>query len=114
MTSSPRLHPYQLRAAQFLRERDRAALWITMGMGKSAITLTALDQCPEPVLVIAPKKIAEEVWPDEVAKWRHAEATWDMLQFALRLGDRPRQVSTTTPRPTALMRRLIADLEAQD
>ena len=41
-----------------------------MGMGKSAITLTALDQCPEPVLVIAPKKIAEEVWPDEVAKWR--------------------------------------------
>ncbi|MBP0574507.1 DNA-packaging protein, partial [Mycobacterium tuberculosis] len=46
-------------------------------------------------------------WADEVAKWRHAEATWDMLQFALRLGDRPRQLATTTPRPTALMKRLI-------
>lgn len=48
-------------------------------------------------------------WADEVAKWRHAEATWDMLQFALRLGDQPRQVATTTPRPTALMKRLIAE-----
>ncbi|MBP0649824.1 DNA-packaging protein, partial [Mycobacterium tuberculosis] len=41
--------------------------------------------------------------------WRHAEATWDMLQFALRLGDRPRQLATTTPRPTALMKRLIGE-----
>lgn len=48
-------------------------------------------------------------WADEVAKWRHAEATWDMLQFALRLGDQPRQVATTTPRPTALMKRLLAE-----
>jgi phage terminase large subunit-like protein len=30
-------------------------------------------------------------WCDEVAKWPNAEAAWDMLQFALRLGDRPRQ-----------------------
>ena len=35
------------------------------------------------------------------AKWRHAEATFDMLQFGLRLGERPRQVVTTTPRPIA-------------
>lgn len=48
-------------------------------------------------------------WADEVAKWRHAETTWDMLQFALRLGDRPRQVATTTPRPTALLKRLLAE-----
>ena len=31
-------------------------------------------------------------WCDELAKWRHAEATFDMLQFGLRLGERPRQV----------------------
>src|SRR6185295_8842119 len=31
-------------------------------------------------------------WCDEFAKWRHAEATFDMLQFGLRLGTRPRQV----------------------
>jgi phage terminase large subunit-like protein len=48
-------------------------------------------------------------WADEIAKWRHADATFDMLQFGLRLGVRPRQVVTTTPRPIALLKRLIAD-----
>ncbi|TMI99408.1 MAG: ATP-binding protein [Alphaproteobacteria bacterium] len=48
-------------------------------------------------------------WCDELAKWRHAEATFDMLQFGLRLGVRPRQVITTTPRPLSLIKRLIAD-----
>lgn len=47
-------------------------------------------------------------WSDELAKWRYADATWDMLQFGLRLGDRPRQMVTTTPRPIPLLRRLIA------
>jgi phage terminase large subunit-like protein len=48
-------------------------------------------------------------WCDELAKWRHAEATFDMLQFGLRLGERPRQVITTTPRPIALIKRLMTD-----
>jgi phage terminase large subunit-like protein len=48
-------------------------------------------------------------WADEIAKWRHAEATFDMLQFGLRLGERPRQVITTTPRPIPLIKRLTAD-----
>jgi phage terminase large subunit-like protein len=48
-------------------------------------------------------------WCDELAKWRHAETTFDMLQFGLRLGTRPRQVITTTPRPIALLKKLIAD-----
>jgi phage terminase large subunit-like protein len=47
-------------------------------------------------------------WADELGKWKHAEATWDMLQFGLRLGGRPRQVVTTTPRPIPLLRRLLA------
>jgi phage terminase large subunit-like protein len=47
-------------------------------------------------------------WSDEAAKWRNAEATWDMLQFGLRLGTSPRQVVTTTPRPVPLLRRLMA------
>jgi phage terminase large subunit-like protein len=46
-------------------------------------------------------------WADELAKWKNAEATWDMLQFGLRLGPRPRQVVTTTPRPVPLLRRLL-------
>jgi phage terminase large subunit-like protein len=48
-------------------------------------------------------------WCDEIGKWPHAEQAWDMLQFGLRLGDRPRQLATTTPRATPLIRRLLAD-----
>jgi phage terminase large subunit-like protein len=51
----------------------------------------------------------EAAWCDELAKWRYAEATFDMLQFALRLGARPRQLITTTPRPLPLIKRLIVD-----
>ena len=51
----------------------------------------------------------DAAWGDELAKWRHAEATWDMLQFGLRLGQKPRQIVTTTPKPTPLLKRLMAD-----
>jgi phage terminase large subunit-like protein len=51
----------------------------------------------------------DAAWCDELAKWRNDDATWDMLQFGLRLGQHPRQVITTTPRPTALIKRLLAD-----
>ncbi|WP_331284446.1 DNA-packaging protein [Hoeflea alexandrii] len=48
-------------------------------------------------------------WCDELGKWRHARETWDMLQFALRLGQHPRQLITTTPRATPLMLALVKD-----
>jgi phage terminase large subunit-like protein len=48
-------------------------------------------------------------WCDELAKWKAAETAFDNLQFALRLGARPRQLVTTTPRPISLLKRLIAD-----
>ena len=44
-----------------------------------------------------------------MAKWRYAQATWDQLQFGLRLGARPRQCVTTTPRPIAVLKALIED-----
>src|SRR5579862_821718 len=47
-------------------------------------------------------------WCDELAAWRYPEA-WDMLMFGLRLGADPRAVVTTTPRPTRLIRGLLAD-----
>lgn len=46
-------------------------------------------------------------WADELAKWPHAEAAWDNLMMGLRLGDRPKLVATTTPRPVPLVRRLV-------
>ena len=51
----------------------------------------------------------EAAWADELAKWRHVEETWDMLQFGLRLGAHPRQMVTTTPRPIPLLKRFLAD-----
>lgn len=50
----------------------------------------------------------DAAWADELAKWRHGPETFDMLQFGLRLGARPRQVVTSTPRPVPLLRRLLA------
>jgi phage terminase large subunit-like protein len=47
-------------------------------------------------------------WADEVAAWAYPE-TWDQLMFGLRLGTDPRVIATTTPRPTALIRRLMKD-----
>ncbi len=47
-------------------------------------------------------------WCDELTSWRHPEA-WDMLMFGLRLGDDPRVIVTTTPRPMPLLRALLKD-----
>ncbi len=49
----------------------------------------------------------DAAWADELAKWPRAEATWDMLQFALRMGDDPRACVTTTPRNTKVLKRLV-------
>jgi len=49
----------------------------------------------------------DAAWADELAKWKKAGETWDMLQFALRLGARPRQVVTTTPRNVGVLKGLL-------
>ena len=46
-------------------------------------------------------------WCDEIGKWPSGVAAWDNLALGLRLGDRPRVVATTTPRPVTLLRRLL-------
>lgn len=50
----------------------------------------------------------DAAWCDELAAWTDAQATWDMLAFGLRLGVRPRIMVTTTPKPTKLVRDIIA------
>ena len=46
-------------------------------------------------------------WCDELCAWRNVKATWDNLQLTLRIGKRPRQVITTTPRPIKILRELV-------
>jgi phage terminase large subunit-like protein len=48
-------------------------------------------------------------WCDELAKWERAAAAWDNLQLGLRVGERPRAMVTTTPRPLALLRGIRDD-----
>jgi phage terminase large subunit-like protein len=49
----------------------------------------------------------DAAWSDELAKWRKARVVWQMLQFGLRLGARPRQMVTTTPRRVPLLAELM-------
>lgn len=49
----------------------------------------------------------DAAWVDELAKWKKAEDSWDMLQFALRLGSHPQQVVTTTPRNVEVLKRIL-------
>ena len=67
-------HDYQKRAVEHILNHRFCALWLDMGLGKSAITLTAVTElfCRfeiSKVLVIAPKKVAETTWQSEIQKW---------------------------------------------
>jgi phage terminase large subunit-like protein len=47
-------------------------------------------------------------WVDELAKWKKARDTWDMLQFGLRLGEAPQVCVTTTPRNVGVLKDILA------
>lgn len=50
----------------------------------------------------------DTAWVDELAKYRYARETWDMLQFTMRSGDDPRVMVTTTPRPIPVLKEIMA------
>jgi phage terminase large subunit-like protein len=50
----------------------------------------------------------DAAWADELAAWNEPQSTWDMMQFGLRLGKRPRWLATTTPRPIKLVKDILA------
>lgn len=50
----------------------------------------------------------DAAWCDELAAWTNLQEAWDMLQFGLRLGTRPRWLVSTTPRPLPLIKELVA------
>ena len=68
--------PHQLIAMDFLREHSHCALFLDMGLGKTVISLTVAkelidDYKVDKVLVIAPKRVAEDTWSRECVKWDH-------------------------------------------
>lgn len=70
-------HDYQRYATEFIISHPVCALMLDMGLGKTVITLTALFMLlydyfrSGRVLVIAPKRVAEDTWGRELAKWDH-------------------------------------------
>ena len=76
MLSREHLHPYQRRAVEFIKDRRRCGLFLDMGLGKSVSTLTAaLDLIQSfavhKILIVAPLRVANSVWAQEVEKWGH-------------------------------------------
>ena len=74
MAQTLQLRPYQQQAATFLYENDRAMILAPVGAGKTAITLTAMDEMLRDGivnrwLVVAPKRVCTDVWPVEAPKW---------------------------------------------
>lgn len=69
-------------------------------------TMATLYTADEPARLRGP----QHHWAvaDEIAYWRYPEA-WDMLMFGLRLGDKPRWVGATTPKPIKIIKDLVAD-----
>lgn len=78
------LHAYQHKAVDFIKDKQKAALWIDMGLGKTVSTLTALsdllaDKTVKQILVIAPLRVATHTWPTEIANWSHIDMRYTVL-----------------------------------
>ena len=73
-------HDYQKRMIDLVIKKPRLGLFLSMGMGKTVITMTAIQELMydrfqvSRVLVIAPKRVAEDTWTREHAKWDHLKA----------------------------------------
>lgn len=83
-------HNYQAYASEFILDHDICCLMLDMGLGKTVITLSALWELAldrfdvSRILVIAPKRVAEDTWPKELKKWEHFKG----LSCSLVLGSR--------------------------
>lgn len=83
---------YQRYAEDFILEHEEAGLFLDMGLGKTAATLSAikkLDWDIERVLVIAPKEPAVHTWPEELQKWDQFKD----LSWALAVGTEKERVA---------------------
>ena len=80
-------HDYQTFAIKYIEKNEICAVFLDMGLGKTSITLTAIQHLftageVKKVLVIAPLRVAQSTWPDEIAKWDHLTN----LRYAVAVG----------------------------
>ena len=87
-------HEYQRYCIGRILDTDKLGLFLDMGLGKTVITLTAIQEliynrfAVSRVLIIAPKKVAEATWSEEAAKWEHLKH----LRFSLILGSEQKRI----------------------
>jgi SNF2 family DNA or RNA helicase len=84
MPSLTDLHEYQRDAVDYLIDNPAAMLVLDMGLGKTVITLTAVQRLLDAyeatkVLVVAPKRVAVNTWPTEIDAWDHVSAGYSVL-----------------------------------
>ena len=101
-------HPYQAYAKDFILNTPYSALWLDMGLGKTIITLSAIQELIydrfqiSKVLIIAPKKVAESTWQREIAKWDHL----NLLTYSTILGSvKKRTKAVHTPASVYIINR---------
>ena len=88
-------HDYQKYCIDAIKDLPFCGLFLDMGLGKTVITLTALHSlkyeqfCIRKILVIAPKKVAENTWTAEVEKWSHLKN----LRMSVVLGSAEKRIS---------------------
>lgn len=81
-------HEYQKYAAAYIAEHPVAAVLLDMGLGKTSITLTALNDLLfdsfeiHKAIVIAPLRVARDTWPAEIEKWEHLSS----LKYSIAVG----------------------------
>lgn len=84
--------PYQTMIMKHILDVPRCAIWASMGTGKSSATLSAINDLTlvygDPVLVLAPKRVALTTWPEEARKWDHLKH----LQVAAAIGTEPERI----------------------
>lgn len=76
MLTPANLHSYQVRAAQHILDHPRSMLWLDLGLGKTASTLTPMATIfnmglSNGALILAPLRVCQSVWAQEAAKWSH-------------------------------------------
>lgn len=82
-------HDYQTYCEEFIKAHPVACLFLDMGLGKTVITLSALEELMldsfsvSKALVIAPLRVARDTWPEEIEKWDHLSG----LTYSVIVGD---------------------------
>ena len=82
-------HKYQQLAEQHIYDVPRCGLFLEMGLGKTVVTLTAINNLIydrfeiSKVLVIAPLRVAEDTWSRESAKWDHLQHLYLKITVAV-------------------------------